>query len=312
MITAFTSTNGKVKEVSLNTKTKNFLWIDCSSPSKHAIDLLAKKLSISSEEFKSNLDSRERPRVELFDKFTLIIFRTPYLDGKTVKTFSFPIFVGKNFIITAHNKPVNAITRIRDDITNNHKNMFNSLENFLSKLLSYILADFFDVLDKTEKNIDTLDHKAMNKTDQDTLEDIFKTKKTLIYFHNALIANREVIASIERERVPQINNPRIKLFRPLYDDITQLIDMEATYRDILTGTLDIYLSSISNKLSIVMKKMTAYGSLILVPTLISGIYGMNFKYMPELQWRYGYYFALLLMIFSIVGLYTYFDRKGWL
>ena len=98
----------------------------------------------------------------------------------------------------------------------------------------------------------------------------------------------------------------------MYDDITQLIDMETTYRDILTGTLDIYMSAVSNNMNVVVKKMTAYGSLILVPTLISGIYGMNFRHMPELGWGYGYYLALLMMLISVVILYYYFDKNDWI
>jgi len=103
----------------------------------------------------------------------------------------------------------------------------------------------------------------------------------------------------------------------LYNDVTQLIDMEGTYRDILTGTLDIYLSSISNNLNQVMKTLTIVASFVLIPTLISGIYGMNFSKaspynMPELYWQYGYFFALGLMLFSIIFTYIFFRKKGWL
>jgi magnesium transporter len=102
----------------------------------------------------------------------------------------------------------------------------------------------------------------------------------------------------------------------LYDDVTQLIDTEATYRDILTGTLDIYLSSVSNNLNQVMKTLTIVASFVLIPTLISGIYGMNFQFMPEIHTelgkKFGYYFALGLMAFSVIFTYLFFRKKGWM
>ena len=127
-----------------------------------------------------------------------------------------------------------------------------------------------------------------------------------------MTADREVISNIERGMAKFINKNNVAKYRPLYDDIIQLIDMETTYREILTGTLDIYMSSVSNNMNVIVKKITAYGSLILVPTLIAGVYGMNFSNMPELDWKYGYYFALCLMLFSIIGLYIYFEKKDWL
>ena len=114
----------------------------------------------------------------------------------------------------------------------------------------------------------------------------------------------------------EIDKKNIKRFRSLYNDITQLIDTEGTYRDIMTGTLEIYLSSVSNNLNQVMKTLTIVASFILLPTLIAGIYGMNFHFMPEINTqfgqKYGYYFALFLMAFSILLMYFYFRRKGWI
>ena len=149
------------------------------------------------------------------------------------------------------------------------------------------------------------------------MQHIFSIKKTLIFFHRALTANREVISSIEKEYVANIDKKNIKRFRALYNDVAQLIDMEGTYREILTGTLDIHLSSTSNNLNQAMKTLTIVASFVLVPTLISGIYGMNFVNnspynMPELYWQYGYFFALGLMLFSIIAVYIFFKKKKWL
>ena len=168
-----------------------------------------------------------------------------------------------------------------------------------------------------DDRIDVIEDKVIEKPDKTTVKSIFTIKKTLIYFHKALTANREVISAIEKEYVANIDKKNIKRFRALYNDVTQLIDTEGTYRDILTGTLDVYLSSVSNNLGQVMKTLTVISAFVLIPTLISGIYGMNFNNasqynMPELYWQYGYFFALGLMLISMIVAYVFFRKKGWL
>ncbi|GAF98229.1 unnamed protein product, partial [marine sediment metagenome] len=188
---------------------------------------------------------------------------------------------------------------------------------FTYRLLDEVLDAYFFVLDKLEEKIDLIEDHVIEKPDKISVRNIFSVKKTLIYFHKALTANREVISSIEKEYVADIDKKNIKRFRALYNDVTQLIDTEGTYRDILTGTLDVYLSSVSNNLNKVMKTLTIGASFILIPTLIASIYGMNFANnsqfnMPELYWQYGYFFALGVMVLSITITYIFFKKKGWL
>ncbi|MFH0867931.1 MAG: CorA family divalent cation transporter, partial [Candidatus Woesearchaeota archaeon] len=187
---------------------------------------------------------------------------------------------------------------------------------FTYRLLDEILNAYFSILDTLEEKIDKIEDKVIEKPDKATVGNIFSVKKTLIFFHRALAANREVITSIEKEYVANIDKKNVKRFRALYNDVTQLIEMEGTYRDILTGTLDVYLSSVSNNLNHVIKTLTIGASFVLIPTLIASIYGMNFEFMPEIHTalgqRFGYYFALVLMALSIIISYAFFKKKGWM
>ena len=144
------------------------------------------------------------------------------------------------------------------------------------------------------------------------VEDIFTVKKTLIFFHRALSANREVITSIEKEYLTDIEKKHVKQFRSLYNDVIQLIDIVSTYRDILTGTLDLYLSSVSNNLNMVVKKMTSLTIIIMIPTFIATIYGMNFKFMPEVNLPYGYFLVWGIIVLSGIGSYLYFKKMDWI
>jgi magnesium transporter len=140
---------------------------------------------------------------------------------------------------------------------------------------------------------------------------IFRLKRTLVYFHKAMIANRDVLMSLQKEYGKKVRNDVQRRLIHLYYDVAQLLDMIATYRDILTGSLDIYLTAVNNNMNKVMKKMAAYGTIVLVPTFIVGMYGMNFDVMPEIHWKYGYLFALGLILSSVILLVWYFKRNEW-
>ena len=131
----------------------------------------------------------------------------------------------------------------------------------------------------------------------------------MIFFHKALIGNREVLTGIEKEFLREIKGANLRRFRYLYNDVTQLIEMVGTHREVLTGTLDIYLTSVSNNMNEVMKRLTVITSFILIPTLISGIYGMNFKGMDEFNWPYGQFFAYGMMFISTLAVFFYFKKN---
>ena len=143
-------------------------------------------------------------------------------------------------------------------------------------------------------------------------EKVFTVKKELIRINKSASANREMVGCIEKEYITQIPKKHMKEFRDVYNDCVQVREIGETYRDIVTGILDVYLSSVSTNLNITIKKITSYEALILIPTLISGIYGMNFQFMQEIGWQYGYGFALGLMALSVIVLYIYFKKLDWI
>lgn len=292
------------------------VWADYLSPSKNELNELSDVSGIPLDDLKEALDEEERPKVMDLEKYSLLIFRAPLFGKDEITTKPISIFLSRqqNDVITLRLSESKSIERINNIIkTDGGNKLFEKgAVVFVYRLIDEILTSFFNVLDDIDEKIDKIESRVFEKPDTATIEQIFQVKKTLIYFHRALTADREVISAIEKEYAFHIQRRDIKQFRTLYNDIVQLIDMESTYRELLTGTLDMYLSSVSNNLNTVMKKLTAMASFVLVPTLITGIYGMNFQFMPELYWKYGYYMSLGLMVFSVVGMYFFFRRKGWI
>lgn len=317
MIRVYKYVKGAIKGGSLsdlNSK-KSMVWVDCFNPSPKELKEICSYTKIPLGDLKETVDEEERPKVMDIENYSLIIVRAPLFGKDEILTTPISTFLSKNKnnVITIRLKEIRAVERIKDLMEKGKiKFLEKGIGSFVYKLLDEILNTYFNVLDKVDENIDKIEERVFEKPDRTTVEHIFETKKTLIYFHKALTANREVITAIEKEYVAHIQRKDIKQFRTLYNDVVQLIDEEGTYRDVLTGTLDIYLSSVSNNLNIVMKKLTAMASFVLIPTLISGIYGMNFRMMPELYWTYGYFFALGLMVLSITAMYIYFKKKDWI
>ena len=295
-------------------------WVDCINPSQKELKEISERAKINLHILKETLDKRERPKVIDLENYSLIVVRAPWVEHDHIRTTPICIFISKNKnnVITITLKETHSIMKISEMVKTNKIDLHNNgLSFFVYRLLDEVLETYFYIMDTLEEKIDKIEDRVVSEPDKVSVKNIFSVKKTLIFFHKALTANREVIASIEKEYVAHIDKKNVKRFRTLYDDVTQLIDTEGTYRDILTGTLDIYLTSVSNNLNQVMKTLTIVASFVLIPTLISGIYGMNFNInspfnMPELAWKYGYFFALGLMALSITLTYIFFKRKGWM
>ena len=321
MLTVHKFQKGGVKAGSLNDlSSTSKCWTECTNPSKHELKNISEKANISLNDLKEAIDEEERPKVYDLEDYSVIIVRAPWTEHNEISTTPLSIFISKNKnnIITITLKKINSINKIRQLILLKKIDIHvKGISFFTYRILDRVLEEYFSILDILEEKIDVIEDKVVGKPDKSTIHGIFSVKKTLIFFHRALTANREVISAIEKEYVTNIDKKNIKRFGVLYNDVTQLIDMEGTYRDILTGTLDIYISSVSNNLNQVMKTLTIIASFVLIPTLISGIYGMNFSSaspynMPELYWQYGYFFALGLMLISVIFTYAFFRRKGWL
>ncbi|MBR9676110.1 magnesium transporter CorA family protein [Candidatus Woesearchaeota archaeon] len=292
---------------------KNLVF-NVTAPTREELLNISKTLDISILELDRAIDPNERPTIEQNDHYYRITLSTPKVRDSKTSTMSISFFIKEKFLLIL-NKTQPAFFK---DFKNHPKTGFDEayskdISNILYYYLSHSVGEFFYVLDEVEEGINHVEERLFKHfDDKHVLKLIFGYRRTMIYFHKSLAANREVFQIIDKEFVEYIKKSDIKKYKNTYFDILQLIDMVGTYREILTGTIDIYMTSISNNLNEVIKRLTVYASYVLVPTLISGIYGMNFMWMPEIAWQYGYFFALGLMVFSVMSIRLFFKRKGWI
>jgi magnesium transporter len=187
-------------------------------------------------------------------------------------------------------------------------------EGFLLWALFDLIVDrYFDVTDGFDERLDTLEESVFGDDGQGGVpRDVFAIRRDLMEFRRAAAPLRDVVNAMIRREVAFVSDPAIVHFHDVYDRVLRVVDLVESQRDLLTGLLEADLAVISNRLNNVMKKMTSWGAILIVATLIAGIYGMNFRHMPELQWQYGYAIALGMMAATTFILYRVFKKRDWL
>lgn len=307
----------KIRSGKFNDITKRaIIWADFIAPSAAEIKDVANLVGMDEKEIPELLEPHTRPVLTNIDKYSMIVVQTPAEHEETA-TMPLLVFISKksNDLITLHTHKMHSIERMLAWDEKRKAKIFQKGTTFiLYRLIDEITASYSTMLEAVDDKIDLLEEGIYNeeKEHKKMMRDAFDVKKRLIFFYKALTANRDVVSAIEKEYGMFLSKKDLSKFRLLTSDFTQLVELTVTYRDILTTTIEVYLSVVSNNLNVTVKKLTAWGAIILLPTLISGIYGMNFEHMPEIPWVHGYIFALSLMVFCVTFAYLYFKRKDWI
>jgi magnesium transporter len=290
-------------------------WADLEHPTDQELTQVARFVGIEPQELREYLDQTQRPLVHNVEHYSMIIVAVPVMVGSFVRSAPLVIFVSKNRhdFITLHEQPVLALQRIAGFPSERMATMFKGgMTHILFTMLDEIVDTYFSTIDTLSDQIEKIEqHMFDYRESKQTMQQTFRTKKSLIFLHKALVANRDVVAGIEKEYAAFLENKQLSDFRELNGNIVQLIEMVTTYRDILTSSIEIHLSTISNNLNVTMKRVTSWGALILVPSLIAGIFGMNFRDIPFLYSHWGFWLSLVMMVVSVFVLARYFKRKDW-
>lgn len=267
------------------------------------------------------LNTHQRPKADLFENhiyFVLRVHRAENSSGQsTVEQISF--ILGQNFLITFQEETDHIFEAVRNRLRSNLGKSRKLGADYLAYALTDSIVDsYFTLLEKIGEEIENLEDDLMLNPDKETLHAIHNLKRKMLLLRKSIWPLRELISKLQREATEFFSDGTQIFLRDLYDHVIQIIDTSETFRDMISGMLDIYLSSISNRMNEVMKVLTIFAAIFIPLTFIAGVYGMNFDTakspwnMPELGWFYGYPFALGLMAATGFGLLFYFKRKKWL
>lgn len=260
------------------------------------------------------LNISQRPKVDEFDNYLYVVVKMfmPRDDG-SIDEEQLSFALTANILITFQEKEGDVLDHVRNRIREN-KGMVRKRgsDYLLYTLIDSVVDYYFLILDKIGEKLEITEAKLLKNPTEEILNELHNIRSEILNLRRSIYPLREVVNRIGKMELHPIN-PQTKIFiNDLYDHSIQVIENIEVMREMVTGMLELYMNSISNRMNSVMKVLTIIATIFIPLTFIAGVYGMNFKYMPELEWRFGYFIILLVMLLVALSMLYYFKRKKWL
>lgn len=291
-------------------------WIDVQGlADAGAIQALCDRLGVHPLVVEDILDTGERTKLDVFaDHFFLVVDTFYYPDGRgDLQSDQVSMIVFDNLVVTFQEGCADAFGTVREKLRADRGRLRTRGADYLAYALLDALVDrYFVALEDLGERIEALEDELAHKPDFDSLQAIHRLRGDTALLRKSLWPLREIVNSLVRGEAPVIQDATTVYLRDVYDHTVEIVETTETFREILSTMLDIYLSSVSNRLNEVMKFLTIIATVFIPLTFIVGVYGMNFRYMPELEWPWGYPVVWVIMVACALGMLYYFRRKGWL
>ena len=296
--------------------TESVSWVDVSGlGSEDILQRLGKVFDLHPLVLEDVVNVPQRPKIENYDDQLVIIAQMVMPkekgDGFWIEQVSFVL--GKHYLLTVQEEPQrDCFGPVRDRIRTNKGSVRKSGTDYLAyALLDALIDGFFPVLEEYGERIEELEDEVLRNPTRQTLEKIYQLRRELLALRRSIWPQRNAINSLIRGDSDLIS-PSVQIYlRDCYDHTVQVMDMVETYRELASGLMDVYLSSVGNKMNEIMKFLTVISTIFIPLTFIAGVYGMNFEYLPELKVRWGYFACWGIMVAIAVALCLFFWRRGW-
>jgi magnesium transporter len=291
------------------------LWVDIEDPTQEALEpLIEGRFGFHELAAEDSLSENTLPKYDAFPTYDFFIFRAVDVNVSDhgSSTYKLAAFLGKDFLITIHREPMRAIDDVCHRLPTDARLLDNGPDFLLYSIVDLIVDSHFPLLDEIEECVDALQESIFADARPGHLDELLHLKRDINVLRRHSLPQRELLNQISRGDTHFVQRDHLIYFRDVYDHmfrISETIDVE---RDMMSGTMEAYLSVVANRTNDIMKVLTIFSSIMLPLTLIAGIYGMNFEHMPELKWPHGYVYALTLMAATAVVMVMWFWQRGWI
>jgi magnesium transporter len=265
------------------------------------------------------INGSQRPKAERYPELLFVVLSEPAMTNGRIGVTQVSLFLGKDFLISFHPGPADPFEPVRARLRQQAGRLrARGMDYLLYALIDLVVDQGFPVLEAFGDAVEDFEETLLDSPGRDTVRDLHRIKRDLLVLRRMLWPQREAIAVLSREEGGLIRDETRIYLRDCYDHAVHIMDLIESFRDVTAGMLDIYLSSVSNRLNEVMRVLTVIATIFIPLTFITGVYGMNFHdpanplAMPEISWRYGYPFAWGVMLVVAGGMLLYFHRKGWM
>ena len=320
MLTYFRYANGKIEQLDFAperlTEVAGALhWIDLEVPTPEEAAILSNVFHFHPLAIEDCLEDVHHPKLDEYDNYVFAIVHGIRFDAPTEEfvTRELDIFLSATYLVTHHKGPMRSISAARDQCGKGLQNAIPKGTGFLLHfILDQMFEHYFPSLDAIEDQIQLLQVECFSNPTTETLEKVFALRSDVMTLRRICLPQREIMHRLARGDYPGITDKAAIYFRDIYDNLYRIVDAAMQYQDLVQGTMDAYLSSVNNRLNETMKRLTVISALLMPLTVLTGIYGMNFEFMPELHWRYGYVAVLAAMAIISAVLIYWFKKKQWI
>jgi magnesium transporter len=261
------------------------------------------------------LQTGQRPKIEDFENYLFLLLRTldcNAADGEIIEE-QLSVVIGSNYVLTFQEKPGDMFDAVRERIKSPGTGLRKRGADYLAyTLVDAVVDNFFGVLERLEDRIELLDQELFTTSGRETFQAIYGLKKEVILLRKSVWPLREIINSISRDHYKVIDDEATwPFFRDVYDNVILMIETIETYRDIVIGMYDTWLAIVNNRMNEIMKVLTTIATIFMPLSFLAGIYGMNFRFMPGLEWQWGFFALLGFMGLIVAGMMVYFHTRKW-
>ncbi len=309
----------KIREALQNKK--GLLWVDfAGEPNPTCEPILLDVFGFHPLAVDDALQETHTPKVDdwgdyLYIVLGALIYEEPANDG-ALHLHELDVFLGKNFVVTHHDEPITAIDQIWNACQRDTRYTQNGPDNLLYRILDYLVAAYMPIVEKLDDEIDEIEDQVLSKPTTDTLQHIFGLKRSLLTMRRVITPQREVVNKLARDDYQVIDAQDRVFFRDVYDHLVRLQDLNESMRDMLSGTLDIYLSVVNNRLNDVMKTLTVITTLFMPISFVAGFFGMNFfepvAHLTDWTGVTSFFLMLLVVIATPTIMLSWMRRRMWL
>ena len=323
-ITVFEYDDAHIEERQLNSveeckewkKSPGVVWINIDGIHEiSVVESVGKLFGIHPLVQEDIVNTNQRPKVEDYDSYLFAIVKMLYEDREAseIHAEQVSIIVTPKIVISFQERDGDVFSPVRERLRNGKGIIRQRGSDYLAYcLIDAIVDHYFLIMENLENRILPLEDQAVNDPTPQVMQSIHSLKSDLVFLRRSLWPLREMLARLEREQLTLIRPDTRRFLRDVYDHTIQIIEILESFQEIVSGLLDVYMSSISNRMNNVMRVLTIIATIFIPLTFIVGVYGMNFQHMPELAWRWGYPAVWGVMLLVIIGMVIFFKRKKWL
>src|SRR5829696_6769044 len=292
------------------------IWVDMEAPTEADEQVLLDVFEFHPLTVEDCRENRHYPKVEEFDGYIYFIVHGVRADTSPDRfnTIELDGFLGPNYVITYHHDMFRSINNVKQQLRTTPMACQRGPAFLLHQILDQVVDFYSPVLDDFDERIDRLEEDifTLKRPNNAILSEIMALKRSVLRLRRISVKQMDILLRMSRGEFGLIPDDMRPFYRDVYDHLVRVVDLSENYRDLISGSLEAYLSVVSNKLNEIMKVLTIFSAIMLPLTFIAGVYGMNFEHMPELHSKYGYFTVWIIMIVVAIGMLLFFKRLGWI